>query len=214
MFMSSRLLCKMTRSQRLAHRRAISAIEFAIFAPVGVIFMVATADIMVGIRNDFVLEQVSSQMGEVISQCSAINSPADLSRFGAQAQIIAGNISLTAPAGSGNFIVTAIGLNSSGKPVAEWQYMGGNTIYGSILCSNGGCSAGQAVTLPNSYALPSGQILIFSEAISSFSPWIFSRHFFSSSSVVPHFYSMFVVRAPNPQILSTLGSSSTQGCGS
>lgn len=201
-------------SRQRVHRRGIAALEFALCAPALVLLLVGTADIILLLRNEFILEQVSSQMGEVISQCQAINSPVDLARFDAEAQIIAGNFSLTAPAGSGNFIVTAVALNTSGLPVAQWQHMGGNRVYGSILCSAGSCSAGDSVSFPNGYKIPSGQVLISVETVSAFSKWVFSSKIFPSGQIMPRYYSFFLVRSSNPATLATLGTTQTQGCGS
>ena len=177
------LLSRMNLLNLRAHKRGIAVLEFALCAPVIILLMVATADIVFLLRDEFTLEQVSSQMGAVISQCKLINSPVDLARFDAEAQIIAGNVSLTAPAGSGNFIVTAIALNSKGAPIVQWQHMGGNQVYGSILCSGGSCQSGDAPNLPNGYQIPSGQVLISVEAVSAFSKWVFASNFLSNSQI-------------------------------
>lgn len=214
LFIQSILLFRTSPSRALVHRKGIAALEFALCAPALALLLTATADLIILLKQEFTLEQVSSQMGEIISQCKAVNSPVDLSRFDAEAQIIAGETSLTAPDGSGNFIVTVIAKNADGRSIAQWQHAGGNQIYGSILCANAMCRPGDIVTLPNGYVIPSGQVLISVEAVSSFSPWIFAADFLPSKPIMPRYYSFFLARSSNPATLTTLGQTQTQGCGS
>ena len=202
-----------------ARRRGVSAIEFALVAWVLALLALATVDLVTYIRIYFRLEQVAAQMGEVITQCQAINNPGDLNRFQAEAQIMAGDLNITVPLGIGSFIVTAIvpGTSTAPTPTVAWQYFSGNPLYGSAMCAPAlTCKAGAQATVPGYTSVPPNQVLITTEATASVSPFIFSGKFISQAASVLHLDALFLVRSTNPTNLATIttNTAGTQGCGS
>ncbi len=201
-------------------------------APVLAVLALATVDLVTYVRIYFRLEQVAAQMGEVITQCQAINSPGDLNRFQAEAQIMASDLNITAPAGVGSFIITAVvpGTKSSGSgtntppPTVAWQYFWGNPQYGSIICRPAlTCTSGAQATIPGydntatpPVVIPANQVLIVTEATASVSPFTFSAKFISQAASVLHLDTLFLVRSANPTNLAkvTVNAAGTQGCGS
>ena len=213
----------MNHSSRLASRRGVSAIEFALVAWVLAVLALATVDLVTYIRIYFRLEQVAAQMGEVITQCQAINSPGDLNRFQVEAQIMAGDLNITTPPGIGSFIVTAIvpgtptSGNSAPPPTVAWQYFSGNPLYGSAMCAPAlTCKAGAQATVPGYSTVPPKQVLITTEATASVLPFTFSGKFISQAASVLHLDALFLVRSANPTNLATVttNTAGTQGCGS
>ena len=191
----------------------------------------ATVDLVTYIRIYFRLEQVAAQMGEVITQCQAINSPGDLNRFKAEAQIMAGNnLDITDALGIGSFIVTAIvpgtptSGNSNPPPTVAWQYFSGNSLYGSIMCRPAmTCASGAQATVPGydntatpPVLIPPNQVLIATEVTASALPFTFSAKFIPRAASVLHLDALFLVRSTNPSSLAkmTANSSGAQGCGS
>ena len=220
----------MSHSSQLALRRGVSAIEFALVTWVLAMLAMATVDLVTYIRIYFRLEQVAAQMGEVITQCQAINNPGDLNRFQAEAQIMAGDLNITAPLGVGSFIVTAIvpGTPTSGNgtppPTVAWQYFSGNSLYGSAMCKPAlTCTAGAQATVPGydntlspPVVIPSNQVLITTEATASVLPFTFSAKFIPQAASVLHLDALFLVRSANPTNLAKVTANNTgaQGCGS
>ena len=210
----------MNPSSRLAHRRGVSGIEFALVMPVLALLALATVDLVTYIRTYFRLEQVAAQMAEIITQCQALDSPGDMNRFQAEAQIMAGNLNITTSTGVGSFIMTGIvpGSNGAAATIA-WQYMFGNTLYGSSMCgSSTTCKVGATATIPGYFTIPSGQVLIATEATASVEPFTFSAKLMNSNTSILHLNSLFLVRSPNPSNLSNVtvnaAGSTTQACGS
>ena len=184
--------------------------------PVLAVLALATVDLVTYIRTDFRLEQVTTQMAEVITQCQALNSPGDTNRFLAEVNVMTGSLNITDPIGSGSFIMTGIvpGSNGAAATIA-WQYSFGNPLYGSSLCGGAlTCAAGAQATLPNSYAIPAKQVLIVTEASASVQPFTFSAKLVSSSTAILHSASLFLVRSANPSNLNKVAVSTTQACGS
>ena len=208
----------MSRSSPLARRRGVSSIEFALVTPVLATLALATVDLVTYIRTDFRLEQVAAQMGEVITQCQAINSPGDTNRFMQEAKVMAGGLDITDLTGIGSFIITAIvpGSNST-TPTVAWQYFFGNPLYGSSMCGGAlTCPAGASATIPGSFPIPAKQVLIVTEVSASVQPFMFSAKFISASTSILHSNALFLVRSANPSNLSkvTVSTSAAQACGS
>ncbi len=196
--------------------------------PVLALLALATVDLVTYIRTYFQLEQVTAQMGEVITQCQALDSPGDMNRFQAEAQIMAGNLNITTSTGVGSFIITGIVPGSGGAAATiAWQYMFGNPLYGSSMCgSSTTCQAGATATNPHYFKIPSGQVLIATEATAAVQLFLFSTKvmsLFSSKPMSPstpvvYLNSFFLVRSPNINNLSKVTvnapTSTTQACGS
>ena len=209
----------MSLSSLPAHRRGVSSVEFALVTPVLALLALATVDLVTYIRTDFCLEQVAAQMAEVITQCQALNSPGDMNRFQTEAQVMAGNLNITTATGVGSFIITGIvPASGSGKtPTIAWQYSFGNPLYGSSMC--GGlltCATGASATIPGSFPIPTGQVLIATEVSASVEPFTFSAKLINASVSVLHSDALFLVRSANPQNLNkvTISTSTAQACGS
>ena len=164
---------------------------------------------------------MTAQIAEVITQCQAIDTPGDTNRFEAEAQILAGGLNITAATAAGSFIITAVVAGSGGAPATvAWQYPFGNSSqYGSAMCGGAStCAVGAKATIPGSYTVPSGQVLIATEVTASVAPFMFSAKLISASNTVVHLDSLFLVRSANPMNLSKVtvnaANSTAQGCGS
>ncbi len=215
----------MSPSSRLARRRGIAGLEFALVALVLATLALATVDLVTYIRTYFRLEQVAAQMAEVITQCQAVDTPGDTNRFEAEAQILAGSFNITTANAAGSFIITAIVPGSGGAPATvAWQYPFGNYLqYGSAMCGGATiCAPGVTATIlgynNTTSKLPPGQVLIATEVTGSVAPFMFSAKLINASSSVLHLNALFLVRSSNPMNLNkvtvNVASSTTQGCGS
>ena len=210
----------MSRSSPLALKRGVSSIEFALVAWVLALLALATVDVVTYIRTDFRLEQVAAQMGEVITQCQAINSPGDTNRFMQEAKVMAGGLDITDMTGIGSFIITAIvPVPNSKSPAATiaWQYFFGNPLYGSSMCGAAlTCSTGASATIPGGFSIPDNQVLIVTEVSASVQPFMFSAKFINASKTILHSNALFLVRSANPSSLNkvTVSTSTAQACGS
>jgi hypothetical protein len=198
----------LTRS--LTERRGLAAVELGLFAPVLLVLMLAGYDLTLWIRSAFRLDETAANIGETISQCNAINDPADINAFDANAQIMAGSTNISSPTG-GAFIISAVGYNTSGKLVVLWQRRMGNPIYGSHIGASGGAAALGA------YSLPIGEVLIATEAFSGVQPWTLSKKLMPKLALPPLYSSaLFVSRAINAGAVATLNetNSGTLACAS
>jgi Flp pilus assembly protein TadG len=137
----------------LADRRAVAAVEIALLLPVLLVMCLAAADLVFEIENWYRLNNTTTQVGEIVSQCQAISTPADTDIFIADAQQVAAPLSITGAANnalSGAIIISALGVNSQGNVVLLWQVRSGSTQYSSSFVpqANGSISTGAYVLAP------------------------------------------------------------------
>lgn len=189
--------------RHLADRRGVAGLELGLLAPVLLLLMLAGYDLVQWIGAAFRLDETTSNMGEVISQCPGINDPADINRFDATAQLIAGSTNISSQSG-GAFIISGIGYNTNNALVVLWQRQMGNPAYTSKIGAQGGSVALGA------YTVPSGEVLIATEVYSGLQPWIFSSHFMPTMALPPLYSSaMFLSRSPYANALAALNESSS-----
>ncbi|MGI4795261.1 MAG: TadE/TadG family type IV pilus assembly protein [Janthinobacterium lividum] len=202
-----------------ASRSAVSTLEFALLAPILLVLALAMSDVITWIRNDFKLEQVAAQMGQIISSCKALDDPGDFRRFASEAQLMAGSLDITSTTGVGAFIVSGVTPSGTTETI-RWQYFFGNPIYHSILCdTSSACSTDAIATIPGNYMVPKNQVLIATESVASVGSWVLSAKILNlTSSSVQRAYSLFLVRTANPIKLATVSknpsNSTVEGCGS
>ena len=182
----------------------------ALVTPVLLLLVLGGYDVTLWIRSSFRLDETASGMGEVISQCKAINDPADIQRFETNAQLLAGTTDISSTTG-GAFIMSAVGYNASNQLSVLWQRRSGNPTFGSHI---GG--AGGAATL-GAYVPPAGEVLIATETFSAVQPWSVGRTLIAASPL-PALYSsaLFLVRSSSSSQLATLtpDNSGTLACAS
>lgn len=194
---------------RLAEHRGIATLEFALGAPVLLLLMLGGFDLTMWIRMTYRLDAVTSQLGEVISQCNQIDDPGDINAFDAAAQQIAGKVDISSQSG-GAFVITAIG-NVQGASVVLWQKHAGNPLFPSRLGSVNGAG------LLGGYSVPAGQVMIGTEAFSNNQPWVLSSKLMKAGPTAPLYsVSTFLVRSSNPNQLSSLttASATAKACAS
>lgn len=192
---------------RLARSRGAAAIEFALIAPLFALIMLGGFDLAMWIRSGFRLDELTSQIGEIISRCSSINDPGDIDNFFAEANEIASPLVLDSQT-DGAFIITAMGLNN-GQQVILWQEHEGNPIYASRFGSVG------QTAITGAYTLSGAEVLIGTEVYSPVQPWSLGSGLLNLISTAPLYaHAMFLVRSSNTNQLATLGSGSTPACAS
>ena len=159
----------MSRSELCRDRRGVAALEFAILAPVMLLLLLATADLVIWMRTWLRMEQTVSEMTQVITQYSMLYTSDFTTTFYPLAQIAVGSAALTC--NGGGMVVTGID-NSSGIPAVSWQWSSG-------ACASSGFTTtiGSKTTLamPGSYVPPSGYSVIVVELFTTQPEYVFSK---------------------------------------
>jgi Flp pilus assembly protein TadG len=182
----------------LADRSGVAALELGLLAPVLLLLMLGGYDLTIWIRAAYRLSETAADMGEVVSQCASINTPADINVFDANAQTIAGGTDISSQSG-GAFILSGVGYNANNALVVLWQTRMGNPSYGSKVGAPGG-----AATL-GAYQVPTGEVLIATEVYSGVQPWVLSSHFLHAATLPPLYSSaLFLARTAIAGGLSNL----------
>ena len=130
----------MSLSKCLRDRRGVSALEFALVAPVLLLLLLATTDIVLWMRTWLRMEHAASQVAQIIGQYRLLYEGDFAGTFHPIVQSALGSTSLTC--NSGAMIVTGVD-NSSGTPAISWQR------------SSGACKS-SGFTLGSGYAPPAG----------------------------------------------------------
>ncbi len=187
----------MAASWRLG-RRGTSAAEFAILAPIIALLIFATVDLVLYMRAQVKIEGAAVQVGQVVSQCRQISSPGDVNDFWLVAQTVLGNVADVSAAGSATVIVSTVFSNATGNNRVAWQQRS-NSRFNSAIGSAGG-----AATIPASYVVPTGQVLIVTEVFAPVRPWLLSGALMNAG-VLPQTLrsaSLYLSRAPDPTTVS------------
>ena len=165
------------------------------------------ADLALWVRGAFRLDEVTAQLGEIVSQCPGINDPGDFGTFFSDAQQVAGQLDLTSKTGGGAFIITAMGV-VDGTATILWQRSVGNAMFTSRFGSPGG------LPITGASALSGAGIAIGTEAFSAVQPWNLAALLMQGSGGAPQLYarSLFLVRSSSPTQLATLGSGKQPAC--
>ena len=170
----------------------------AIATPVLLVLMLSGFDLTQWIRSEFRLDETVAGMGEVISQCKAINDPADIQQFDINAQLLAGTTDLTSQT-AGAFIMSGVGFNAKSQLVVLWQRRTGNPQYASRIGPVG------SVAALGAYRPPAGEVVITTEAFSGVQPWTLGNGLMTVTPL-PAMYSsaVFLVRSSNAAQLAAL----------
>jgi len=198
----------MNRILRLVvDRKATAAIEAALLLPVLLLLILGAADLVFAIRTWHTLDQVTTQVSEIVSRCDTIDDPQDIDAFMADGQLIANPTDITGGT-QGAMIITAIGNNSSGKTVVLWQKRRGSASFSSAFGTTG------STAQTGAYVLPDQDVLIGVEAFSRPALWEFATSWMGRSQPTIYSQSMFLSRSASSANVETLQttSSTTGAC--
>jgi Flp pilus assembly protein TadG len=189
-------------------RRGVAAIEFAIIAPIFLLLLLATFDLVQYLRTQLRLDTIAVQVGQNVSQCNQITTPGDTDQFWSDAQQIAGSaVDFTNPLG-GAIIVSAIYLSNGANKVA-WQIRKGNSLFKSNIDVTG-----QTTPVLSSFLVPTGQTLITTEVFTNANPWVLSSAFMGGIKTNTLYgNSLLLSRSTNPvQLQQTPTASNATVC--
>ena len=203
--------------------RGVSALEFALLAPVLVGLLFGTLDVLAYFRNMSSLERTAVSMGETISRCSGVSTQ-DLTNFAVEAQETVGGppftplIDVTGPGGA--FIITAIGNDSGTAPTIVWQQRFSSAVPAYVSKIG---TVGTAPANLGTFVVPKGQVLITVELYNAFTLWGIGTVYaykgagtgVTATPTLTTMYTvdMFLARAANPPALETVQNSSSAVCG-
>ena len=160
----------------LRGRRGIAAIEFALFAPVAILLMLVTADMITYLRVRLTLDQTASSIASVVSQYAQLFDGDFVDLF-ASTQTIAGSTPVIGA--NGRTILSGI-VNTGSGPTIAWQQSSSGS--GAFASKFG--TVGSAPTLPDSFAVPGGSTVIAAEVFTKITPWLFSVNLMPASAGV------------------------------
>lgn len=188
----------MSRSKLCRDKRGVAALEFAILAPVLLLLLLATTDLVVWMRTWLRMEQTVSEMTQVITQYNTLYTSDFTTTFYPLAQIAVGSAALTC--NGGGMVVTGID-NSSGVPAVRWQWSSG-------ACASSGFTKTIAskitLAMPGSYVPPSGYSVIVVELFTTQSEYVFSQNIMTTTGLSN--ISTYAAAMPRSGTLPTLTS--------
>ena len=166
------MICRPSRFRLAADRRGIAAVEFALILPVLLLLLLGSVDLMNWLEHWFRVEQTASAVANFVAQADAV----DTASFFVMADDVAQP--LTVSGSNGATIISCI-ADTAGNSVIAWQYSSStNPAYPSHFGHAGG-----KPSLPQGYALASGERVIVAEIYNGGKPWNLSASFFPSSTV-------------------------------
>lgn len=186
----------MNRFKFLSDLRGIAALEFALCAPVVILLLLGTTDIVLWLRTWLCMEYAASEMTQIITQYKDLYTSDFNSTFNPIVQATVGNASLAC--GSGGMVVTGID-NSSGTPKATWQWSSGLCVSSSFT-KNAGSSTN--LSMPGGYRPPNGLSAIVVELITTQPAFVFSKSIMGTVGISN--ISTYAVAIPRFGILPTL----------
>ncbi len=161
----------MSRISRLAaDRRGIAAAEFAFIAPVLMMLVLGTTDMVTWVRAWLQVTRAASEVGQIIGQYTQLHESDFTGTFYPIAENIAGStIVQCGPKNAplGNVVISGI-TTASGKSTVTWQ-RGGTCI------TSGVGQQGKAATLPTGYVPPDGSAVIVVEVWTAQSAFVLSK---------------------------------------
>lgn len=208
----------MIRLARIGRRGWVAA-EFALIAPVFFLIALGTADLIRLFRAQLRTETIAVQVGQIVSQCTRINTPGDVNQFWAHANRIAGGIVDINSATGGAVVISAVGRNAATNPASNrlaWQIRTGNVSFTASVGTNAG---GPATIVHNvggipAFVVPANQTLFVTEVFAIVQPWPLSAGLIGTAlpSVIGA-KTMFLSRARDAQTLQTApATSATAEC--
>ena len=168
----------MSRISRLAaDRRGIAAAEFAFVAPVLMLLVLGTTDMVTWMRAWLQVTRAASEVGQIIGQYTQLHESDFTGTFYPIAQNIAGSVTvqcIPGGAASGNVIISGV-ITANGKSTVSWQRLWGTAK---------GCNASQIgqqntpatpATLPTGYIPPDGSAVVVVEVSTAQSAFVLSK---------------------------------------
>lgn len=154
-------------------RRGVAASEFALVAPLFLLVLLATADVVRVFRAQIRMEMIAVQLGQIISQCNRITTPGDTAEFWGHAARIGGGLVDVNSASGGAMRISAVSRNTvTNQNRLDWTVRTGNASATSVL---GTVAVGGAPTLRGrnaaAFVLPTGETLMVFEATAIVIPW-------------------------------------------
>jgi Flp pilus assembly protein TadG len=180
----------MSASRLLRDRRGIAALEFAIMAPVLLLLLLATVDLVVWMRTWLRMEQATSEMTQIITQYSTLYNSDFTATFLPVAQSAVGGVTLACS--GGGMAVTGID-NSSGTPAVSWQWSSGACATSSFTTTSGPSTT---LAMPGNYVPPSGYSAIVVELFTTQPAYVFSRKIMAATGLSNvHTYAVAIPRS-------------------
>lgn len=186
----------MNRFRIISDVRAVAAVEFALCAPIVILLLLGTTDIVLWLRTWLCMEYTASEMTQIITQYKDLYTSDFSGTFGPIAQSTVGNASLSC--NNGGMIVTGID-NSSGTPKAAWQWSSGLCATSSFTKNSGSSTT---LSMPGSYNPPNGLSVIVVELTTTQPAFVFSKSIMGTIGISN--ISTYAVAIPRFGVLPTL----------
>jgi hypothetical protein len=171
-------------------------------APLFLLIVLATADIVRVFRAQIRMEMIAVQIGQIVSQCARITTPGDVDEFWGHAARIAGGLVDVNSATGGAMIISAVSRNGNANRL-DWQIRTGNV---SVQSTFAPVTVGGAPTISArnaaAFVVPAGQTLLVTEVYAVVIPWALSAGLIGT--VLPQGIAgltMFLSRASEPSTL-------------
>lgn len=153
--------------RRLARKRGVATLEFALTTPFIMLLMLASTDLTIFMRTKARLEQTATELALVVTQYTKLYDGDFTGLFNA-AQTLANSTPVTGL--SGTTIITGIVTDNNDHQTIAWQKRSSLA----TAASRFGTAAGSTPTLPNGYLMPKNSTLIAVEVFTTTSPWVLS----------------------------------------
>jgi Flp pilus assembly protein TadG len=175
----------MSRSSGLARRRAVAGIEFAVPAPLLLLLVLGSSDLVMWMRTWLRMEQSASALAQVVTQYKALYASDFAGVFYPVAKASVGGAALACA--TGGMVVTGIS-NASGTPKVGWQWASGT-------CFTSAYASGTTPSLPGGYAPPSGLSVVVVELFTTKPAYVFSAGLMASTGLTSiHTYAVLMPR--------------------
>jgi Flp pilus assembly protein TadG len=188
-------------ARRWAQRRAgQTAVEFALIAPLMIVFFAATAEAVAYLRAWNRIEQAATSAAQAGSRVEVLNRDAVAGLFATAQAVADPNIAWTNDATStvrARTVISVVSNPTSGNIVSWTCSRGDNTLAPRV--------AGEG-TLPASFTIPRGQSVLVVEIINTTRPWlVMAAPFFFGTAGPPNIRSYTVVRPRSTELASLSG---------
>ncbi len=185
MIMAQRFMKFITKQCSLFMRcqSGVASVEFALSLTVLMILMLGSIDVSRCFLIIQKVERIASTVADIPTQSNPNSSPLTTSQM---SQLMSAVTDMMSPYSQGvndpniYVIVSDVTKSGSNSPVLNWQYCGGGTL---SATSNVGSTIGGTATIPNSFALNSGEEIVIGEVFYNFTPIIANNTIISSFQV-------------------------------
>jgi Flp pilus assembly protein TadG len=193
------------RAAARGDRRGSVAVEFAAVLPVLALLVTGAYDIVTLARAQLRLEAAAVQLGQIVSQCTAITSTGDTDRFWSYAQSILGRTGTVTGSGATGAVIVSAVFQSGGVNRVAWQRRTGVTSFTSSVGTAGGTA-----TIAAGFVVPLGQTLLVTEIFVPRQAYVLSERLMGGT--MPRTLrgiTLFLSRAPDPVTLQAAPTTST-----